>query len=50
MEQDPFDDEFAALLQSLSISEPMSLAEYLDIQEEQGSHKVLSNEELLAAA
>ena len=50
VEQDPFDDEFAALLQSLSISEPMSLAEYLDIQEEQGSHEVLSDEELLAAA
>ena len=33
-EQDPFNVEFTTLLQSLCISEPMSLADYLDIQEE----------------
>ena len=49
-EQDPFDVEFTILLQSLCISEPMSLADYLDIQEEQESHQILSDEELLEAA
>lgn len=50
IEEDSFDAEFTTLLQGLSISEPMSLAEYLDIQEEQVSHEILSDEELLAAA
>ena len=51
VEQDPFDNsEFATLLQSLSISEPMSLADYLEIPEEQESHEALSDAELVEAA
>ena len=48
--QDSFDVEFTILLQSLCIAESMSLADYLDIQEEQESHQILSDDELLEAA
>jgi hypothetical protein len=50
VEQNSFDAEFTTLLQSLCISEPMTPEDYVDIQEEQETHRILSDEELLEAA
>jgi hypothetical protein len=50
VEQNSFDAEFTTLLQSLCISELIAPEDYVDIQEEQETHRILSDEELLEAA
>ena len=48
-EQDDFDIEFATLIQSLNIQNPMSFDEYINVPEEEESHELLTDEQLIEA-
>ena len=49
-EQDDFDMEFSTLIQSLNIQNPMSFDEYINVPEEEESHELLTDEQLIEAA
>ena len=48
--QDDFDMEFVTLIQSLNIQNPMSFDEYINVPEEEESHELLTDEQLIEAA
>jgi len=50
VEQNIFDVEFTTLLQSLNLQDPMSLHDYLNIEEEYQSREILSDGQLIEAA
>ena len=49
-EQDDFDMEFVTLIQSLNIQNPMSFDEYINVPEEEESHELFTDEQLIEAA
>ena len=48
--QDDFDMEFFTLIQSLNIQNTMSFDEYINVSEEEESHELLTDEQLIEAA